>query len=272
MKTFKTLWFAPACLLLCAVSSAQTAPQRFVVVADQENLPYSSRRQSPPGLDVEIALAIANELGAPLEMRWVDTLDEGLLKPVLDPDEDVHAAIGVPIEPRTVEDSAAVGEEALYSLPYARARYVLVTRKAFRDLNSIEETGRSELGVEIGSVAAHELWNAGFITRHFGSQERILDELLAGGIDYGVLWNNAGWLIQQNDEWRDAFKLQVIPWGVPQTEWNLAVAVGRHNRELLPLIDGAILKLKKSGAFMRLFEKYHVPYFEPVVTEGIAKP
>jgi ABC-type amino acid transport substrate-binding protein len=255
-----------------AARSAEGAASTLRIVADKENLPYSSERQHPPGLDVEIALELAKAMGATLAIEWIDTLDEGLLKPVLDPETGIHAAVGVAIESRTVEDAAPVGEEALFSLPYAAARYVLVTRREFRDLNSIEETGRVALGVEAGSVAAVELWNAGFMTRHFGSQERILEALVEGSLDFGVLWNNAGWMMSQNERWREAVKMQVMPWGVPGIEWNLGVAVGRHNRELLPAIDGAILKLKKEGTFKRLFEKYSMPYFEPIAAKEKAEP
>lgn len=257
--------------MLCAMAMALPAnafadanQARLTVILDQENLPYSSQGGSSQGLDAEIAALLAEKLGRDLKIEWADTLDDGMLTPVVRPQGRVDAAVGVPIEEKTVEDRTRVGMEALFSIPYSATGYVLVTSAEMRDLESFEDIGREEIGAEVGSVAAGELWNQGYILRHLGSQERILTELVGGGLRFGVLWTNAGWMIEQDERFRGKLKIQPVEIESDELRWNVGVAVGRHNRDLLPKIDSAILALRREGIFPGLFNKYHIPYFQPL--------
>ncbi len=252
-------------LLFSAVAQlcARETGGKLICALDKENLPYSSRRADPPGLDAEIAQEIAKTLDATLEIRWIDTMEDGLLSPLLEKGSELDFTVGAAIEPRAVEESRRVGEEALYSLPYASARYILVSLKEERDLQNFEEVGRTPVGVEVGSVAEHELWNAGFLLQKFGAQDRILNAICERKVAYGLLWPNAGWAMDQDAKLRDALKIQVVKPTVAGMEWNLALAVSKAKRELLPRLDGAVLRMKKENRFRTLFDRYKMPYFEP---------
>jgi len=235
---------------------------------DSENLPYSDRKGQPPGLDTEIAIELSTRLGQTLRVHWVDSLDDGLLTPVLRESEGVDIAVGIPIEDRAVEEKLRVGEQVLYSIPYASTGYVLITHKDFRDLGSFEEIGRATIGVELGSVGGHELWNQGYLLQYFGSQERIIDEVANGDLACGLLWANAGWSIGQDELWAERIKIQNVKPDIIDMRWNVAIALGRHNRELLPKIDNAIIQMKREGVFKRIFAKYNIPYFEAFEEES----
>lgn len=259
---FAWVWFAGS------LAYAEGGATSLDVVLDAANLPYSDRKGQPPGLDTEIAIELSKRLGQTLQVHWVDSLDEGLLTPVLRENAGVDIAIGIPIEERAVEERLRVGEHALYSIPYASTGYVLVTRKDFRDVNSFEDIGRATIGVELGSVGGHELWNQGYLLRQFGSQERIIDEVANGGLDCGLLWANAGWFIAQDELWKERLKIQRVKPDIADMRWNVAIALGRHNRELLPLLDSAIIQMKQEGVFKRIFAKYNIPYFEAFEEES----
>ncbi len=244
--------------------------ERLTVVLDKENLPYSSRRGSPPGLDAEVAQALAQVVGVELAIRWANTLEEGWLSFLLARAEAADFAVGAPIEPRSVEESGRVGDQVLYSQPYATARYVLVSRREERDLLAFSEVGREPLGVEAGSVAEHELWNQGYLLRRFGDQDRVLRTLVDGGLRYGVLWMNSGWLIHQEPAYVERLKVQPAPIDAAEMTWGLAVALAPGHGELVGRFNAAIGELSRQGAFARLFARYHVPFFEP--EEGTSKP
>lgn len=266
-------------LLLIGLLFAATAPVRVQaesvaglrVILDQNNLPYSSVEDHPPGLDAEIAGEIARRLERPLQVVWADTLDDGLLTPVARPEGEADIAVGVPVEPATVEEMFHVGRHVLYSLPYAATGYVLVTSKDHSPVDELEEIGRGVIGVEVGSVAAQQLWDRGYLLRRLGSQDRILEAIATGDLEYGVVWSNGGWLIDQNPRFQEALTIQDAEIDMLHPRWNVAIAVGHHNRALLPVIDSVILGMKQDGYFQSVYEKYHVPYFDPF-EEGSPKP
>jgi ABC-type amino acid transport substrate-binding protein len=222
-------------------------------------------------MDAELAGELARRLNRPLQIVWADTLDEGLLSPVVRPDGGADMAVGVPVEPATVEDSMYVGRQVLYSLPYAATGYVLVTGKDHTSVSDLKSVGRGVIGVEVGSVAASQLWDRGYLLRRFGDQDRILEALASGDLEYGVLWGNSGWMIEQDRAFQDALTLQHAEIDMLKPRWNVAVAVGRHNRTLLPVLDGVILAMKQDGYFKALYKKYHIPYFDPF-EEGSPNP
>lgn len=269
---------APACcaalllgaLMLCsAPAHAEDAGLR--VILDRNNPPYSSMEGHPPGLDAEIAGEISRRLERPLQVVWADTLDDGLLTPVVRPGGEADIAVGVPIDRDTVEEMLHVGEQVLYSLPYAATGYVLVTSKDHEPVDDLKQVGRGVIGVEVGSVAAMQLWDNGYLLRRFGSQDRILNAIAAGDLEYGVVWSNGGWLIEQDERLLDALTIQNAEIDMRKPRWNVAVAVGRHNRELLPVIDSVIYAMRQDGVFESLYEKYHIPYFDPF-EEGSPEP
>lgn len=255
---------------LFAFSSGHAA--ELTTVLDEENLPYSSEKGAAPGLNTEIARALAEKMGRPLKIVWENTLNEGVVSPLLRHEDPIHLAVGVPVEPLMVEDEQRVGDKVLYSKPFASTRYVLVTRKSHKPVRYFEDVGTAKVGVEMSSVASGVLWSYGFHLEYLESQDRILRAMADHELDYGILWSNAGWLIDNNDAFRDALRIHTAETTVPGLAWNLAVAIGPANAALLPHVNEAIDKLKDEGAFKRLFAKYATPYFEPFAEEGNTSP
>ena len=244
-------------------ASASDRPGRLSVVFDEENLPYSSRRERPPGLNVDLARLIASRLELTLDIHWVNTEREGLLSFLVDDDEgvSVQAAVGVPLEAMAVEDERLVGPEVLFSEPFASTRYVLVMPKAHAPLREFRAIGLAPVGVERAAVASMRLWDSGFVVTGMQSQRSILEAIVRGDIDYGVLWSNAGWLIHRNERFREALTLSGVEPKVSGLEWDLGVAVNREHAYLLPRLNEAIAALRSAGAFEPVFRSYHVPFF-----------
>lgn len=259
---------SPLFALVFALTPAFLAPApvfaqpTITAVFDADNLPYSSRRARPEGLHVEIARLLALQMGVQLDIEWVDTLAEGLLSPVVEGEADI--AVGVPVEPTTVEDEENVGREVLFSNPFASVGYVLVTRANRDAVPDLRAIGKEPIGVERGSVASNRLWDAGFIVEGAPSQEQLLAGLVRGEVAYAVVWNNAGWLIRENETWRNTLSVQATAVNAPGTVWNLAVAVGKDSAQLLSRINQTIETLLEQNAFQPFFLKYHVPYAKPL--------
>ena len=111
------------------------------------------------------------------------------------------------------------------------------------------------------SVGSMRLWDSGFVVTGMQSQRSILEAIVRGDIDYGVLWSNAGWLIHRNERFREALTLSGVEPKVSGLEWDLGVAVNREHAYLLPRLNEAIAALRSAGAFEPVFRSYHVPFF-----------
>lgn len=259
-----------AILALACPAFAGSAGSTLSVVFDTDNLPYSSRGGDTAGLNVDIARLLAAELDLRLDTLWVDTEKHGLLSFLIGEESgaaEAQAAVGVPVESRTVEDEERVGTEVLFSEPFASTRYVLVTQHSRARVSDFQSVRLTPLAVESGSVAGMNLWDKGYVVRGMPSQTRILEALADGDVAYGVLWSNAGWYIERNDRFRGSLRVSDVKPDVPGLEWNVGVAVSREHAYLVGRVNEAVAALRETGAFKPIFEFYDVPYFEPIRAE-----
>ena len=259
-----------ACLvavLIAAAPFALASARSESIVLDENNPPYSTLRPMPEGLELDVARLIAAHMQVGLEIVWTDTLKHGLLSYLVEDEGEVALAVGVPVEPTTIEDEARVGDKVLYSIPYASTRYVLVSRKSFPEIPNFHAVGREYVGAELGSVASSRLWDEGFLVHGMASQDELLKAVARGELPYAVLWSNAGWLIGQSERLDEALKVQSAEPDIAGLSWNLAVAVRRERPDLLKKVNTAIEELRRVNAFQPLFDHYGLPYFQPFTPE-----
>jgi len=110
-------WLGNSTLAFFAVLFAFSAGHaaELTTILDEANLPYSSEKGATPGLNTEIARALAEKLDRPLKIVWKNTLNSGVVSLLLRDEDPIHLAVGVPVEPLMVEDERRVGDKVLYS-------------------------------------------------------------------------------------------------------------------------------------------------------------
>lgn len=232
----------------------------LVISMDPANLPYSSAKPEKPGFDVELAGALARELGVKLRVNWIDIHRETAIGELLDGECDL--ALGAAVDPDAVDDEEELTGRVIYSRPYYGSGYLLVTRKDGPHVKTLAElTGDKSrrIGTEAGSVADYRLRQRGYLRRLFRTQLSVLKSLNDGVIDYAYLWANVGWTLHATPE----FDLEIVPKYVPDDHWNIAIAMRRGDEELKRHVDIAVEKLISNGAVSRALASYHVPYFPP---------
>src|SRR5438132_5934238 len=110
--------------------------------AHPNSLPFASKAGDPPGFQVELAQALAHELGVSLRLDWIITQYQ-------------MRSAGCDIVMDVIADSEAQGETHLrISKPYYRTGVALAvpsssTLTSFKSLNE-----HTKVGVQVGSVAA----------------------------------------------------------------------------------------------------------------------
>lgn len=237
----------------------------LVVCMDPANLPYSGARDERPGFDVEIARALARQLGVKLRIDWLDVERETAIGELLERRCDL--VFGEAVDVNAVADDEEIAGKVLYSRPYYGTGYVLVLRKdgpRARSLAELRGETSRRLGAEAGSIADYRLRQRGYFRSLFRNQLATLRALDAREIDYAYLWANAGWTLHASPE----FRLELAPDYVPEDHWNIAVAMARGDDELKGHVDEALDALIKDGTVARTLARYHMPYFAPFPESG----
>lgn len=240
----------------------------LVVSMDPANLPYSAVTGDRPGFDVELARALAAELGVKLRIDWIDIHRKTAIGQLLDGECDL--AFGAAIEPRAMDDEEEIGDKVIYSRPYYGTGYFLVTRRDGPPATSLADLKGEKsrrLGAEAGSVADYSLRQRGYLRRLFRTQLAALKSLSDGGIDYAYLWSNVGWTLETSPE----LAVQLVANYVPEDHWNIAVAMRRGDEELKQHVDAGLQKLVEGEVVSRALKSYHVPWLAPFIADEQAK-
>ncbi len=234
------------------------ARKELVVGMDPANLPYSSARDDPPGLDLELARAAADRLGVALRVDWLDTRRESAVGHLLERRCDL--VFGEAVDANAVAGDEALAGRVLYSRPYYTTGYVLVRRKgdaAVRSLADLAGERSQRLGAEAGSVADYRLRRRGFLRQLFRNQLAALKAVDDRRIDAAYLWANARWTLHATPE----FPLEVVTPEGADDRWDVAAAMNSGGLGLKQRVDAALDALAADGTVARLLAKYHLPAF-----------
>ena len=252
----------------------------LTICVDVRNLPYSNADPELPGVDVEIAHLLAEELGVKLELHWLNTLRDSLLGDMLHGHCD--CVIGVPIEERAMSESVQLGKRVDFSKPYYGTGYVLIKRKDLqKSPKTLEDIKLETIGTEAGSIASDVLRQMGYNRRIYRSQIAVLDALQKGEIAYGCMWANSGWLIEKGSRIQGAAQtetaypeLEIVDGYIPppRLRWNVSIAFSKNTPErdthaLQDAVNTIIEQKWSEGKLKGLVQKYHLPYYAPFQEE-----
>jgi polar amino acid transport system substrate-binding protein len=229
----------------------------LVASADPANLPYSSAKPDRPGIDVELARALAERLHVKLRIDWLDIQHETAVGRLLE--HQCELVVGEAIATNAVVDDQELAGKVLYSRPYYGTGYLLVQRKNgphVQSLSDLKGSKSERLGAEAGSLADYSLRQRGYLRRLYRNQLAVLKALSDGGIDHAYLWANAGWTLHVSPE----LNAEVVANYVPEDRWNIAVAMSTGDDELKKHVDAALDSLIADGTVERVLGRYHVPY------------
>jgi ABC-type amino acid transport substrate-binding protein len=195
------------------------------------------------GLDVDIAQAIAADLG--VEAEFVNIGFDGLYEALLARRVDLIIS-GLPYDPRWTRDVA-------YTINYFNAGQVLVVRADDPTINSMEDVAGRTIAVEWGSQAEMEgrqlAEEVGKKTSEV-SVKLLRQETAAAALD-AVLDGQADVAIVDAPSALSAQRRGIRIVAYLSDEW-YAAAVHIQSRELLAAINQTLARLEKSGEIVRL--------------------
>src|SRR3954449_4126497 len=164
-------------MLAAAPAAARTleairARGAMTLCAHANALPFANRKDNPPGFQIEIARALARELGVGLEIAWVTILYQ-------------RSAVNCDIVLDAIVDKQVQEDSPVkVSKPYLRSGVALALPSAVRDVNSFGDLDTTRrVGVQVGSLAQMVLSQRGLQTTPFGFEDEMIEAVAAGALD-----------------------------------------------------------------------------------------
>lgn len=246
-----------AALLIPATENAQArtlaeikALGAISVCANADALPYASNKPDNPGIQIEIAHAIAEGLGVPLSIEWIlprrraNVVNCDML---LDSNNDPIAHEG----------------RLKLTRPYQKSGLALGLRADAEAIGDFKElTKDQKVGAMVSSVASMVLIRAGKTTSPYAFQNDMIEDLVKGEI-YGAVVSAAtmSYYILQHPE--SGLKLVNAFDSEPQLNWEVAVGLRKSDQALVDAVNAILEKLIVDGSLAGIYAKYGVAYRQP---------
>jgi ABC-type amino acid transport substrate-binding protein/cytochrome c553 len=252
-----------ALLLLAgaSVGAAGTAPAAppLRACADPDALPFSSERDSTPGLYIELGRSIAHALGRDFSATWyVSNFGKRAVRSTLLASQ-CDFFVGLP------GDADFMGRALVFSRPFTEVGYALVTPPD-RTVTGLADLGGKRVAVLFGSPPQSLLAEHAEITPvTVMSAEEGMQALATGRADIAFIWGpNAGYLNRTRYDDRYA----VLPVGNAGMHWPVTIGFARADAALRDQVDAVLPQLHDD--ISRLAAKYGFPAGRPIMLAAAA--
>jgi polar amino acid transport system substrate-binding protein len=213
--------------------------------AHPNSLPFASRTAQPPGFQIELGRALAQQLGVSLTMEWV-LISYQIPRTDCDIILDTIAAEDAP------PDFGIRLSKPYYRSGVALAVPVGSAIRSFEDLNR-----QTRVAVQTGSLAARSIDRRHVPISVFGFEDEMLDAVAAHEVEAAAVTPlTAGYHnLQHPDQ-----KVTLLPLDEADHDlvWNVAVGMRRPDDALRSAIDQAIDRLRNDGEIARIYQRYGV--------------
>ena len=218
--------------------------------AHPNSLPFASKAGDPPGFQVELAQALAHELGVALKLDWIITQYQ-----LRSADCDIMMDV--------IADREAQGETNLrISKPYYRTGVALAvpSDSKLTSFKSLDE--HTKVGVQVGSMAAMIIGQHHVPTSTFGFEVDSLEALANHEIDAAAVTPTfaAYFNLTHPDK---AVRILGLDESEANLNWNVGVGMVRPDERLRDAIEAAMERLRADGTVDRIYRRYGVTLQSP---------
>lgn len=221
------------------------------VCAHANALPFASRADKPPGIQIEIARALARELGVGLEVAWVTVLYQ-------------RSAVNCDIVLDTIVDKEVQADSPVkVSRPYHRSGIALALPAGADGIKTFADVGQGKrIGVQVGSFAQMILSQRGLSTSPFGFEDEMIEAVAAGKLDgAAVTAASVGYFNQTHPD--SKVRLVYAYEQEPLLAWNIAVGMRGSDAALRQTVDAAVERLLADGTIRDIYARYGVEHRAP---------
>lgn len=218
--------------------------------ADPDNLPFSSANAQWPGYDVEVIRALAAELKARAEFKWIGTRSgRAAIRNLLDGECDLFP--GLPLSPGFADEYPQLA----FSRAYYTMRHVIVARSG-EPLTGLADLKGMVTAVEALSAGDLFLLGKGYPRHAYRTQEAAFRAVQAGEIRAALLWAPiAGWFAKRSG----APDVLLVSLSDPDLAVPFGVGLLRKDPALKSAVDDAVERLEQRGVISDTLRRYGVP-------------
>jgi ABC-type amino acid transport substrate-binding protein len=248
-------WLAGIALLLGSAGVGAAATLSEVksggilhICANPEAMPFTSQDPAAPGIQLELAGAIARALGAKPRVSWV----YGPRAVRLAGCDILMSAVG----------SAESRGPVRLTRPYFGTGYVLLRPRRTDGAKSFEELRGQKIGVQVHSVAQWVLTKRGLTTTPTLTPEEVIEKVLTGEAAAGAIPAAlAAWYLKQHPT--APLEISDVYITDPELRWNVAVGLRNADQALADAVSQILQDLSRDGSIESTFSRYGVPYHDP---------
>jgi polar amino acid transport system substrate-binding protein len=218
--------------------------------ANPNALPFASEKGDPPGFQIEIARAIAKELGVKLRTAWIVPRRRAT---DLDCDLLMDTILVPGIQPPSIKTSA----------PYQRSGVALVFAPGREPAPSYAALKPgTRIGILHNSVASMIISRTPASMVPFGFEEDMLDAVAKGEVDAGaVSTSSAGYFNLRNPDRR--ISVVHAEDSEPELRWTVGVGMRRADDALVQRMNQAIATLLSDGSIAAIYARYGIEHRKP---------
>lgn len=251
----KRLIVLAACAVVCVAAPARPLDEirargEISVCANPNALPFASDKPETPGFQIEIARALAQQLGYKLRVEWIvpryrasavdcDMLMDSIVRPDL---QSPALKLSVPYQTSGVALAFAPGKSTVpsYSALPAGMR----------------------VGVMMSSVASLIVSKTPATMVPFGFEDDMVAAIASGEVDVGAISPaTAGYHNLKNPG--KAVTVVHAEDAEPDLRWQVAIGLRRADDALVGAVNAALSTLMRDGAIGAIYKKYAVDYRRP---------
>jgi polar amino acid transport system substrate-binding protein len=232
---------------------------RFTICVHPDALPYSVKQSRPEGLQIDIAEAIAAQLGVGVVEEWVvyrrDARQVGC---------DAIMAGVAKDGPGDAAPSGRIPPGPVMTRPYAANLTRVVTRAGAPPVTLVDDLNGRSVAVLPASYAHYLLDKRGTAVRTpYHTEAEILEAVDKGEMDAGIVsdWS-FGWYRKNHPDAR----LQPVEDLVidPELDFNVAVVLRNVDAPLLSKVNDILGTMTSGDEMARIFGRYGIDYHPPL--------
>jgi polar amino acid transport system substrate-binding protein len=214
------------------------------------SLPFSSRRDTPAGFQVELAGLLAQQLGVSLQTDWV-----------ISPIQVARASCDLLLD--VIADAEAQDSSHLVlSKPYYRSGVALVVPQGSPITSFAALDGHTKVAVQVGSIVSMILSQRHVGLSTYAFEDEMLQAVADGEADAAAVTPvSAGYFNLAHPD----HKLTILPPDEADQRlvWNIAIGMRKPDQALREAMDKAIDKLSADGTIAGIYGRYGVTLLPP---------
>jgi polar amino acid transport system substrate-binding protein len=223
-----------------------------MVCANPNALPFSSKKGSRRGFELELGEALAKELGVGLEVGWV-------VMSYHVPRVDCDILFDTIVDPESAEDA-----HLRLSRPYNVSGVAIALRSGIDGVKEFGDLNRGlRVGALVGSVASVRLGQKGLQTIPFTFEDDMIEALGKGELDAALA--TPATIEYYNTTHKTAPLTLVRAYeGMPELRWEIAVGMRKADDALVAAVNAALDRMLAQGVVNRIYASYGIEQRLPV--------